>query len=121
MPGSNKLAPKRMAQLIGNLALSKKAIDVRILNLKKLSDVADYFVICTGQVEQQVKAIADAIEDGLSEKGIRPWHTEGYGNTNWIILDFITVVVHIFTGESRGYYDLEGLWGDAPTDYLGDG
>ncbi len=107
--------------MIGKLALSKKALDVRILNLKKLSDVADYFVICSGDVEQHVKAITDAIKDGLLHKGIKPWHSEGYGNTSWIILDFVSVVVHIFTRETREYYDLEGLWGDAPTDILGDG
>ena len=99
--------------MISKLALSKKAIDVRILNLKKLSDVSDYFIICSGEVGQHVKAITDTIKEGLNEKGIKPWHTEGYGSTNWIILDFISVVVHVFTRETREYYDLEGLWIEA--------
>ncbi|MCP4632251.1 MAG: ribosome silencing factor [candidate division Zixibacteria bacterium] len=110
-----------MAQAIGKLALSKKAVDVRILNLKKISDVTDYFVICSGDVSPHVKAISDNVKDGLKKKGIRPWHTEGYGNTNWVILDFVNVVLHIFTREARDFYNLEDLWGDAPTDLLGDG
>ena len=110
-----------MTQFIAQYALSKKAIDVRILDLMKLSDVADYFVICSGEVSQHVKAISDSIEDGLKSEGIRPWHKEGYGSTNWIIVDYVSVVVHIFTKEARAYYDLDGLWGDAPTDLLGDG
>ncbi|MBD3168760.1 MAG: ribosome silencing factor [candidate division Zixibacteria bacterium] len=110
-----------MAQKAAKSALSKKAIDIRILNLKKLSDVADYFVICSGDVGQHVKAIADEITENLREGGIKPWHSEGYGNTNWIILDFIDVVVHIFHKDARAFYDLEGLWGDAPTDYIGEG
>ena len=109
-----------MAQRAAKLALSKKANDIRILNLKKLSDVTDYFVICSGDVGQHVKAIADEITGTLKEKGIKPWHSEGYGNTNWIILDFIDVVVHIFQKDAREFYNLEGLWGDAPTDYIGD-
>ncbi|MBD3232546.1 MAG: ribosome silencing factor [candidate division Zixibacteria bacterium] len=99
---------------ISELALSKKAKDIKILDLRNLSDVADYFVVCSGDVSQQVKAIIDAIEEGLLKNGIKPWHIEGYSHANWVILDYVDVVVHVFNQEIRQFYDLEGLWGDAP-------
>ena len=107
-----------LAHAAGELALSKKAFDVIILKLKKLSSVCDYFVICSGTVDVHVKAIADAIEDGLREQGLRPSHREGGGNANWILLDYFDVVVHVFREETRQFYALEKLWGDAPVETL---
>lgn len=95
-------------------ALEKKAEQIRILDLTKLDTVTDYFVICTGEVNQQVRAIASHIEKSArSELGERPIHTEGYDSLNWVLIDFVDVVVHVFRPVSREYYRLEDLWSDA--------
>jgi ribosome-associated protein len=107
-----------LARAAGELALSKKGFDVRILKLKKISSVCDYFVICSGSVDLHVKAIADAIERGLREKGIRPSHREGSEGATWMLLDYFDVVVHVFNEDSRQFYALEKLWGDAPVEKL---
>ena len=113
-----KTTPLALARTAGKLALSKKGFDVRILKLKKISSVCDYFVICSGSVDVHVKAIADAVDDGLREKGVRPSHREGETGTSWIILDYFDVVVHVFTEDARRFYALEKLWGDAPSEVL---
>ncbi|MEW5702623.1 MAG: ribosome silencing factor [Candidatus Zixiibacteriota bacterium] len=98
----------------GKLAREKKAFSVRILDLRKRSSVTDYFVICSVDAEVQARAVADHITDRLREQQIRPWQTEGYRGTGWILVDFIDVVVHIFLPRTRDFYALEKLWGDAP-------
>ncbi len=96
-------------------ALAKKAVDIVVLNMHAVSGIADYFVICTGESELQVKAIYEAIEDGIKEAcGERPWHREGQEHRQWVLLDYVDLVVHIFSPEKRAFYDLERLWGDAP-------
>jgi len=107
-----------LARQAGRLALSKKAFDVKILNLKKISSVCDYFVICTGSVDVHVKAITDAVEFGLKEKGVRPSHREGGDGATWMLLDYFDVVVHVFSENAREFYALENLWGDAPVEVL---
>ncbi len=102
-----------LAQEIAQLALTKKASDVLIMHMKSISDVTDYFVVCSGDSDTQVKAIADAIDTGMYLKGTRVWKSEGYQNLQWILLDYVDVVVHIFQKQVRGYYNLERLWGDA--------
>ena len=102
-----------MAREAANLAVSKKAEDVVILDLRGLSAVTDFFVICSGSSETHVKAISDAIEEGLEAKGVRKWHIEGYRHRKWVLLDYVDVVVHIFHHKVREYYVLERLWGDA--------
>ena len=104
---------KELAHLIAELALAKKALDVRIMDLEGLSDVADFFVICTGQTDTQVKAIADEISDGVIEHGSRVWRKEGMEQLQWALLDFVDVVVHVFQPAVREYYNIERLWGDA--------
>ncbi len=104
---------KELAQLIAEYSLEKKADDVKILNLKGLTTIADYFVICSGDSDVQVRAIADNIIDRLNEQKIKVWHKEGYEGLNWILLDLVDVVVHIFQPETRLFYKLEKLWGDA--------
>jgi ribosome-associated protein len=100
------------------LALSKKAENVISMKLKGLTSTCDYFVIATGTSDVQVKAIADAIVDGLMDVGEKPWHVEGSEGKRWILLDYVDVVVHVFNEEARDYYQLERLWGDAPmTEY----
>ncbi len=107
-----------LARAAGTLALSKNAADVRILKLTKISSVCDYFVICTGSVDVHVKAITDAIDDGLRAQGLRPSHREGGGGANWMLLDYFDVVVHVFTENARQFYALEKLWGDAPVEEM---
>lgn len=84
------------------------------MNIKKLSSVSDYLLICSAESERQVQAIANGIEDGLKKKKIRPLGTEGVAEGRWAVLDYIDVVVHIFYQPVRGFYDLEGLWAEAP-------
>jgi len=93
---------------------------VRILDLRKRSSVTDFFVICSVDAEVQARAVADHITDTFNEKDIRPWHTEGYRGTGWILVDYVDVVVHIFLPRSRDFYGLEKLWGDAPCRELPD-
>ena len=95
------------------LALSKKAENVLSMDLRGLSSACDIFVICTGTSDVQVKAIADAVKDGMTDDGEKPWHVEGTDGKRWILLDFVDVVVHVFNRETRDYYQLERLWGDA--------
>jgi ribosome-associated protein len=94
-------------------ALSKKAENVLSMDLRGLTSACDFFVIASGTSDVQVKAIADAIKDGLSGEGEKPWHVEGYEGKRWVLLDYVDVVVHVFDEETRDYYQLERLWGDA--------
>jgi ribosome-associated protein len=107
------LIARTLAKRIGDLMISKKAHDVVILDLKKLTSAADYFVICTADSDSQVKAVADAVRDGMEESNERVWHYEGYQALKWIVLDYVDVVAHIFYKEDRSFYNLERLWGDA--------
>lgn len=91
----------------------KKAIDIRAIEIMEHSIVADYFVIVSGTSNTHVKALADEVDYELGLKGIEPYHIEGKA-TGWILLDYNSVLVHIFTGETRDYYNLERLWQDAP-------
>ncbi|WP_040683919.1 ribosome silencing factor [Thermobrachium celere] len=102
-----------MAYFIGKAASNKKARDIKILNVKGLSEIADYFVICSGTSTIQVKAIADEIEEKMAESGYVINHKEGYNSGKWILLDYGTVIAHIFHEEDREFYDLERLWIDA--------
>ena len=104
---------KELAQRISQLALDKKGNDILILDLKKLSDVTDYFVIVSCESDIHVKTIANFIEDELKKEKIRVWHKEGYSKLNWVLLDYIDVVTHIFRPDTREYYGLEKLWADA--------
>ena len=111
----------QLAERAGYLALEKKARDVVIMDLSKLTGAADRFVLCTGDSETQVKAICDHIMEKLREEGAKPWHVEGQEGRRWMLLDFVDVVVHVFYSETRSFYSLETLWGDAPVTRLDDG
>lgn len=104
---------KKLADLITGLIFNKKGFDVKIMDLKKLTTMSDYFVICTADSDTQVKAIADEVDKSLRDEGIRSWHTEGYKALNWVLLDYVDVVVHVFKKGYREFYNLEKLWGDA--------
>jgi ribosome-associated protein len=114
------LDSKQLARKLAKLALSKKAADIKILDLRKLTAITDFFVICTGSSNPQVKAITDWVIDGSKKLGERPWHKEGISHRNWVLLDYIDVVVHIFMPETRTFYGLEKLWGDAEISQISD-
>ncbi|MFQ5499649.1 MAG: ribosome silencing factor [Candidatus Zixiibacteriota bacterium] len=116
----DKLSPLKLARLAGRLAQSRKGFDVKLLKLKSISSVCDYFVIVSGDADIHVKAISNAIYDGLLEKGYKPFHQEGQNEGNWVLLDYIDTVVHIFREPTRQFYALEKLWGDAPVEELSD-
>jgi ribosome-associated protein len=92
----------------------RKAVDLKVLHLQKISDFTDYFLICSGTSERQVQAIADAVEERLRGLRVRPLHVEGYNRAQWVLLDYGDLVVHVFQEEPRRHYALERLWGDAP-------
>jgi ribosome-associated protein len=100
--------------VVVDAALDKKAEDVAVLDMNACSSFTDYFVICHGRGTRQVRAISDKVEEKLKEAKIRPAHIEGYTAGEWILMDYIDFVVHIFTGEKRNYYGIEKLWADAP-------
>ncbi len=106
--------PKTKLTLCIKAAIEKKALDPVILELKGLSSVTDYFLLFTGKSDRQVQAIAQAIEEELKKKGIVPLGQEGTEQGRWILMDYEDVVVHIFLEPVRKFYDLEGLWIEAP-------
>lgn len=109
-----KLAARQTAVSIAEAALEKKAERIEIVDLGDKVDYADYLVLMTGRSDRQVVAIAGGIEDALRKGGRRPHATEGLPQGHWVLLDYSDVVVHVFLEEARKYYDLEGLWSDAP-------
>ena len=94
-------------------ALDKKALDVVVLDLRDTPAFTDFFVLCSGQNQRQVKAISDAIEESLRAAKVRPTHVEGYDRGDWVLMDFFSFIVHVFTPQTRTFYSLERLWGDA--------
>lgn len=103
-----------VAEAAAALALTKKADEVLILDLRAVSAAADYFVIASAGSDVQVKAVVDAVVEGLEKSGLPVWHVEGYSNRRWVLIDLVDVVVHVFDHEARRFYGLERLWGDAP-------
>ena len=120
-PGKGSSGSQALALAAAREALKKKAHDVVILDLRTLTGVCDFFVIATGQVETQVRAIADQVEEGMREQGQKVWHVEGYSTGRWVLLDFVDVVVHIFHRDTRDLYQLERLWRDAGKEEVADG
>ena len=94
-------------------AQAKKAVDLVVLDLRSLNGFTDYFVICSGQSQRQVKAIAEAVEESLAKSRLKPAHIEGSGRADWILLDYFDFVVHVFNPDTRAFYGLERLWGSA--------
>ena len=100
--------------------LDRKGEDIVAIDLRKVAEFADYFMICTGTSDVQVRALADAVIEGMKEAGQRPLHVEGYDSRKWVLIDFVDVVVHVFQPEEREFYALERLWGDAPARHVTD-
>ncbi len=107
------LESKDKALLSAFAAKEKKASDILILELKGLTPIADYFLICSGVSTRQVKAVVEAVEEKLSRETVYPYHVEGLPDAHWVLMDYGDLVVHIFDEETRQYYELEKLWGDA--------
>jgi ribosome-associated protein len=103
----------KLARRAAYLALEKKAADIQIFDVSRLTSIADFFVICTGSTDTHVRAISEHIVEELEAERIKPWHVEGGQTCRWVLIDFVDVVVHIFQPEVRDYYGLERLWGDA--------
>ena len=98
---------------IAALMLDKKALEIKIFDVKKITTLTDYFIICTSESDPQTKAIVNHIERSLRKKGMRPTSSEGLNNNEWVILDYIDIIIHIFSTEKRKFYDLDRLWADA--------
>jgi len=113
------LRASTLAKRIADFTLSKKAHDVVIMDLRGLTSIADFFVVCSADSDLQVRAIADAVEDGMEKKGSVPWHRES-GSANWVLLDYVDVVLHVFHKSTRPFYNLEKLWGDAVFEHVRD-
>ncbi|MBI5106193.1 MAG: ribosome silencing factor [Solirubrobacterales bacterium] len=109
------MGPERLAQLAASYCADKKAIDLVCLDLRGVSGYTDFFVICSGGTDRQVKAIHDAVHEGLKkDHGLLPRRVEGVGEARWVLMDYLDVVVHVFVPEVRDFYRLEQLWGDVP-------
>lgn len=109
----SKITPLRLAKLCRDYALDKKADDVVLLDMRKISTVTDFLLIVTGNSEPHLRAIADELARRLLEQGIRPHGRDGFPTSRWIVVDYSDVIVHIFHPELRQRYALEQLWGDA--------
>jgi ribosome-associated protein len=114
------LTTKLLAKKAAQFALTRKAHEVVVLDLRGLTSMADYFVICSADSDTHARAVGDAVDEGMDSLGDRAWHKEGYRDGNWVLLDFVDIVVHVFHRETRQFYNLEKLWGDAPSEQIED-
>ena len=109
------LDPGQLARAAADIAYDKKASDVLLLDIRELTTIADYFIICNGNNARQIAAIAEAIEDEMKKQGVRLLSREGVADSGWLILDYGDIIVHIFGPKEREYYRLERLWSEAKT------
>lgn len=107
-----RVTSQELAEQAVKILDAKKATDLKLIGIHDISVLADYFVVATGTSSTHVKSLADEVEFRLKENGIEPGHVEGYRSNSWILLDYGNVVVHVFTPESRTFYDLDRLWQD---------
>ena len=109
------MTPEALAELCAALAADKKAIDIVELDLRGVLGYTDFFVVCSGNTDRQTKAIHDGILEGMKkDHGTNPRRVEGLPEARWILMDYLDVIVHIFTPDAREFYRLEQLWGEAP-------
>ncbi|WP_018128556.1 ribosome silencing factor [Balneola vulgaris] len=115
------LKPADVLNVITEALLSKKANDITVLDVSELTTLAEYFVVCHGNSDVQVKALADAVEDDvLKQTGEKSWRKEGAQGRSWIILDFVNIVVHVMSQEKREFYGIERMWNDAKVTHIKD-
>ena len=105
-----RTTPLQLARLLRGAAVDKKAWKPVVLDVREMTSIADYFVICEGETDRQVKAIADGMVEAAKAKNVRPLAVDGYADATWILIDFDSVLAHVFLPGERSYYDLEGLW-----------
>ncbi len=108
------LSAEEKAALLSRVAADRRALDMVVLDLREASSITDYFLICSGGSTRQVQAIADAIDEQLGKRGVASLGVEGYQEARWILMDYGDVIVHVFSQETRDFYDLERLWANAP-------
>jgi ribosome-associated protein len=108
------LVGEALVDRIAEIASDRKAIDIRVLDVRGIVGYTDFFVICSGNTERQTKAIHDAIHESLKAEGVLPRRVEGSREARWVLMDYLDAVVHIFTPDARSFYRLEQLWGEAP-------
>lgn len=106
------MEPFELAKAAASLLDEKKAENINVIKIEEISSLADYFVIATGRGSTHVRSLSDELEEKLKERGVAPARIEGYRSDSWILLDYASVVVHVFTGEARDFYDLDRLWAD---------
>ena len=117
----DKLNTKKIVEVITEALLSKKGKDVAIMDVSELTTLTDFFVVCHGTSDVQVKALADAVEDEVRKKtGEKAWKKEGLQSRAWVILDYVNIVVHVMSKEKREYYGIERMWNDAKITHLED-
>lgn len=110
---------KEMVNIITEALLSRKGKDITVLDVSGLTTLTDFFVVCHGTSDVQIKALADAVEEDMREQtGEKPWKKEGMEGRSWIILDFVNIVVHIMSKQKRDYYGIERMWNDAEITYI---
>jgi ribosome-associated protein len=109
-----RLEGEALVDRIASVASDRKAIDIRVLDVRGMVGYTDFFVICSGNTERQTKAIHDAVHEELKTEGILPRRVEGAREARWVLMDYLDAVVHIFTPDAREFYRLEQLWGEAP-------
>lgn len=119
LKGGKTLESKEKALELARVALDKKAKNVLVLDLKGLTIIADYFVICSGESTTHVRAIAESIKEKAERAGIRPLGIEGLTNSHWVLIDYGDVMIHIFEEGTRSFYEIEKLWMDAQSIPLG--
>ena len=115
---TNRKISKKIITTIVNCMLDKKANEIKIIHVDKLTSLTDVFIICTSDSDPQTKAITNHIKDTLSENGTKAWHTEGYQHLKWVLIDYVNIVINIFNKESRKFYNLERLWADAKIEII---
>ena len=108
------------AKHISELMLEKKALEIIIIDVRKITTLTDFFVVCTSESEPQTRAITDHINQKMKEEGVKSWHIEGYEHLDWVLIDFVHIVVHIFSKETREYYEFERLWADGKITHVKD-
>lgn len=114
MAKDNGIDSRRRALLCVNAALEKKAREMVVLKVDEISAFADYFIICSGTSDRQVRAVAGAIQENLKKAGLVPLGVEGEAGGHWVLLDYDDVIIHVFLESVRSFYDLERLWSEAP-------
>ncbi|MBC8156212.1 MAG: ribosome silencing factor [Bacteroidetes bacterium] len=118
--GQNELTAEQLRNLVVKGMLEKKGMDVVVMDLRGVANaITDFFIICSGTSDTQIDAIASSVEEEVYKSSkTNPWHREGQQNREWILLDYVDVVAHVFKKERRAFYDLEQLWGDAEIQHI---